>query len=228
MRPIALSGLTLSLTLLLCGCGNTWWNPPLTGGYNPNRPAGDSDNMRRVLGQDSPTAALESEPGDVWPGPLPPSPTLRDMELQSGVGSAAQQPDYTQSGVRGSAALPAPNPDRGSASPAATTAAAPNGVPAATTAAAPNGVPAATTAAAPNVAPVATTAAAPNGVPAPRDAAGQVIPTNRGPAVPTGSGAGYQTTTNPGGGSSIVVPNGNGTSTVIHPDGRVETIPTPK
>jgi hypothetical protein len=26
----------------------------------------------------------------------------------------------------------------------------------------------------------------------------------------------------------IVVPNGNGTSTVIYPDGRIETIPTPK
>jgi hypothetical protein len=26
----------------------------------------------------------------------------------------------------------------------------------------------------------------------------------------------------------IIVPNGNGTSTVIHPDGRIETIPTPK
>jgi hypothetical protein len=44
----------------------------------------------------------------------------------------------------------------------------------------------------------------------------------------TGSGPGYQTTINPGGGQSIVVPNGNGTSTVIHSDGRIETIPTPK
>jgi len=25
-----------------------------------------------------------------------------------------------------------------------------------------------------------------------------------------------------------MVPNGNGTSTVIHPDGRIETVPTPK
>ncbi len=29
-------------------------------------------------------------------------------------------------------------------------------------------------------------------------------------------------------GQSIVVPNGNGTSTIIHPDGTVETVPTPK
>ena len=32
----------------------------------------------------------------------------------------------------------------------------------------------------------------------------------------------------PGGGQSIVVPNGNGTSTIIHPNGTVETMPTPK
>jgi ABC-type hemin transport system ATPase subunit len=34
--------------------------------------------------------------------------------------------------------------------------------------------------------------------------------------------------TMPGGGSAIVVPNGNGTSTVIKSDGSIETIPTPK
>ena len=49
MRRIAL----LSLTVMLNGCGyNTWWNPPFTTGYNPNRPVSDSVNMSRVLGQD--------------------------------------------------------------------------------------------------------------------------------------------------------------------------------
>ena len=37
-----------------------------------------------------------------------------------------------------------------------------------------------------------------------------------------------QTTTTPGGGSAIIVPNGNGTSTIIHSDGRIETVPTPR
>ena len=55
-----------------------------------------------------------------------------------------------------------------------------------------------------------------------------MIQTPGGPAVTTGGGPGYQTTTTPGGGQAIVVPNGNGTSTVIHSDGRIETIPTPK
>ena len=99
MRPTALLGLTLLLPLALTGCGDTWWNPPLTGGYNPHRPVGDSDNLRRITGQDAPTAALEAEPGDVWPGPLPPSPTLRDMEGPNGAGSTV---------------FSSPNPARGS------------------------------------------------------------------------------------------------------------------
>ena len=43
----------------------------------------------------------------------------------------------------------------------------------------------------------------------------------------SGGTGGYQTLTTPQG-QAIVVPNGNGTSTVIHPDGTVETIPTPR
>jgi hypothetical protein len=37
-----------------------------------------------------------------------------------------------------------------------------------------------------------------------------------------------RTATPPGGGTAIVVPNGNGTSTVINPDGTIQTIPTPR
>jgi hypothetical protein len=58
--------------------------------------------------------------------------------------------------------------------------------------------------------------------------AGQVVPLNGGTGVTTGGTQGYQTMTVPGGGSAIVVPNGNGTSTVIKSDGSIETIPTPK
>lgn len=153
MRPLALLGLISMVTLPLMGCGDTWWNPPLTGGYNPHVPVVDSDNMRRVMGFDSPTAALESERGDVWPGPLPPSPTLSGSEAQGGM-----------------TALPMPFAPRDSAA-----------------------APVPTAPARPRVAvpPPAVPAAAPNNAP-------------------------------------IVVPNGNGTSTVIHPDGRIETIPTPK
>jgi hypothetical protein len=46
--------------------------------------------------------------------------------------------------------------------------------------------------------------------------------------VLSGGGGGYQTLTLPNGQTGIVVPNGNGTSTVIYSNGTVQTIPTPK
>jgi hypothetical protein len=59
---------------------------------------------------------------------------------------------------------------------------------------------------------------------------GGVVPTPRGPVAPTGNGSPnfqqYQGT--PGGSpGGIMIPNGNGTSTLVHPDGTVETVPTP-
>ena len=53
----------------------------------------------------------------------------------------------------------------------------------------------------------------------------QVLPTPRGPAVSTQTGNGVQTYTDPKGGTGIVVPNGNGTSTLIGPDGTITTVP---
>jgi len=58
-----------------------------------------------------------------------------------------------------------------------------------------------------------------------------VLPTPSGPAVSTGNGtSAYQQYSSPKGPSSggIMIPNGNGTSTLIHPDGSVETVPTAK
>ena len=49
---------------------------------NPNMPAGDSENMRRVMGEQVEAPPLTPEPGDIWPGPLPPEPTLQDLEQQ--------------------------------------------------------------------------------------------------------------------------------------------------
>ncbi|MDE2516705.1 MAG: hypothetical protein KGL12_11815 [Rhodospirillales bacterium] len=57
---------------------------------------------------------------------------------------------------------------------------------------------------------------------------GQVYQTPQGPVVTSGGTGGYQTATTPGGGQAIIVPNGNGTSTIIHADGTLETVPTPK
>jgi hypothetical protein len=154
MRRIAL----VSLTLTLGGCGyHTWWNPPFTTGFNPNVPVTDSVNMSRVLGQGVAVTPLTTEPGDIWPGPLPPPKTLQDLEQQEQTGSQAPVKGSPLARSGNALSAPLPTGSRGGSSTA--------------------------------------TPAAPGEPPADR---------------------------------RIIVPNGNGTSTVIYPDGRIETIPTPK
>ena len=81
MRRIALLGLALALS----GCGyKTWWNPPFTAGNNPNQPVGDSENLLRAKGYSPEVEPLTTEPGDIWPGPLAPSPTMKDLVTQEG------------------------------------------------------------------------------------------------------------------------------------------------
>ena len=156
MRRIALISLTM-----LGGCGyHTWWNPPFTTGFNPNAPVTNSVNMSRAKGRDVAVTPLTTEPGDIWPGPLPPPKTLQDLERQSQTGSQAP--------AKGSPLDRAGN---------SLTAPLPNGTPGTATNQSSGGT------------------AAPGQPPVDR---------------------------------RIIVPNGNGTSTVIYPDGRIETIPTPK
>jgi len=203
MRRIAFACLCLALS----GCGyNTWWNLPFTTGSNPNLPAGDSENLRRVLGEQVETAPLTPEPGDVWPGPLPPEPTLQDLEKQSG---APPQPEQPVPGLLPSRPSPPSLPPalpRGSSTPPGSN----------------------QPGLAPSPTPQPPQAATPNAPPPARNPAGQVLQTPSGPGVTTGGTSGYQTITTPGGGSAIVVPNGNGTSTIIYSDGRIETVPTPR
>jgi hypothetical protein len=56
---------------------------------------------------------------------------------------------------------------------------------------------------------------------------GSVVPTPHG-RVPIGADQGYKPPVGAGANGNIIVPNGNGTSTVISPTGQVTTIPTPK
>jgi hypothetical protein len=205
MRRIA----SLALALILSGCGyKTWWNPPFTAGYNPNLPVSDSENMRRVVGQEPSVPPLRTEPGDIWPGPLPPSPTLKDLEDTGGLTPQQENPVPGSPLSRGSEApYPSPNPNTGSSTPQMSPQ---------------PGLPPLRSA------PPLSSYASPPAPPPGRNQAGQVIHNGSGSAVTTGGGPGYQTTTTPGGGQSIIVPNGNGTSTVIQSDGRIETIPTPK
>jgi hypothetical protein len=164
MRRIALVSLTM-----LSGCGyHTWWNPPFTTGYSPNTPVTNSVNVSRVKGRDMAVSPLTTQPGDIWPGPLPPPTTLQDLERGTPTGVEAP--------VRGS-----PLSRQGGS----LTAPLPNGTPGGT----PGGAPGGTTG-----------------------------------ATPSRGGAPGQPEID----KRIIVPNGNGTSTVIYPDGRIETIPTPK
>jgi len=87
----------LGLTLLLCGCdsASNLVGSPFAGfgGFvtdtqtvfrGPHQPGGNSINMQRAMGTEPPSQPLLPEPGNVWPGPPPPEPTLEDIEKMQG------------------------------------------------------------------------------------------------------------------------------------------------
>ncbi len=191
MRRIASLGLLLAMT----GCSQYVGSPfDGFGGFaadthtiyrNPNRPAGDTENMRRVFGEAAQEEPLLPEPGNVWPGPLPPQMTLQDLQREN--------PDATlKSGEEMYLGRPL-----GSSTPPGTGQVRPA-----------------------TPAPMQM----PQAQPAPRD---PTVMTPSGPAMLQNNG-GVQTYTDPRGGTGIVVPNGNGTSTLIAPDGSVQTVPSPR
>lgn len=80
------------LTLMLSACSD-YASSPLdgAGGFisdthsfhtNPNLPVSDALNTQRVEGVAPATEPLKTEDGDVWPGPVQPSPTLQDIEQE--------------------------------------------------------------------------------------------------------------------------------------------------
>lgn len=90
MRRIALLG----VSLLLSGCGYAGSPVSGFGGFvgdthtyhlNPNAPPGQAENEKRVLGQEVAVAPLLPEPGEVWPGPPAPIPTLADVQKLNAV-----------------------------------------------------------------------------------------------------------------------------------------------
>lgn len=198
---------TLGLLVLLPGCTGfgTFLDHTFTlPGTNPNRPMADSENVRRSLGRDVDVTPLTPEPGNVWPGPPPPQPTLTDVQQQQ---SGTDQ-DTTVPGAQ--PGLPAgrqPRPARrGSSTP-------PGSVE--------PGLPPAPGA---SVLPPAPSSPAPGGP----GRTGQTVITPQGPAVDTGGTSGYRSLTTPQGPGAIMVPNGNGTSTIINPNGTIQTVPTPR
>jgi hypothetical protein len=47
--------------------------------------------MQRVMGNEVTVPPLLTEPGDVWPGPIPPEPTLSDIEREQNQEMQQQQ-----------------------------------------------------------------------------------------------------------------------------------------
>ena len=198
MRRIALLG----LVLLLPGCTGLgdFLGDTFTYGTDPNSPLVNSENGRRVLGMETSTEPLVPEPGNIWPEAVAATPTLEDLEKQ---GNAQQPTAPPPSG--GPPYLPDHRqPRRGSSTP-----------------------PGSNQPALPPELQIPPQPAPPVSAVPPAPRAGQAVQTRTGPGVTSGGTGGYQTLTTPQG-QAIVVPNGNGTSTVIHPDGTVETIPTPR
>lgn len=221
MRPYA----SLALVVLLSGCGTIVGSPfeGFTGfigdthtlSANPNRPVSEGETVRRVLGQTPEIEPLTPETGNVWPGPVEASATLGDIAKAVNADQLLK-PDAELTlpkSVRDSAVNPlppvaAPKPVVATPEPAPAVALAP--------------------ASAPAVMPPVDSKPAPAPSPTPQPVpAARVIQTPNGPATLSG-GPGVLTYTDPKGNTGLVVPNGNGTSTLIAPDGSVQTVPTPK
>jgi hypothetical protein len=96
--------LLLATTLLLPGCAGSGFYSylgdtfTLPFGANPNKAPGTGENYQRVTARRPDTVApapILFEPGDVWPAPPVPPPTLRDLqkqqsdEIKNGAGSYA-------------------------------------------------------------------------------------------------------------------------------------------
>jgi len=194
MWRLALLGLC---TLTLSGCAfHEWDRLPYVAGTDPYAPPGDTENMRRALGQPIIVAPLVPDKGNLWPEKLQPTATLADLQRQENGGQLA--PLQTLPGQPESPAIPAP---RGSL-----------------------GTPPPLHPVVPNVPALPGVGAVP-GAPA---HLGGVVQTPQGPGVTSGGTGAFSTITLPNGMTGIVVPNGNGTSTVILGNGQVQTIPSTK
>ncbi len=151
-------------------------------GANPNIPVDSSENFARS--HNAPLidpAPLQTEAGDIWPGPMQSVPTLKDLQKQ------------TTSEMTGGAGAPvlAPLPPLPSL-------------------------------------PGYELSPQQLGPPAPSQVfTGNSVVTRAG-HIPIQGNQSYKPPPGTPDNGNIVVPNGNGTSTVISPTGQVTTIPTPK
>ncbi len=196
MRRFALLGLC---AVSLSGCAFPFWDrTPFVTGSDPYAPRGDTENMRRARGQQIAVPTLNPAAGNMWPGPIPRTPSMADLVKQEGQGQL--QPPQRLEGQPPSPTLP----PQSSAAPPPTV-----------------------QPVQPYIPPVPEAAPPTSEAPA-APSSGQVVQTPQGQGVTTGGTGAFKTLTMPGGQTGIVVPNGNGTSTVIMSNGQVQTVPTPK
>lgn len=184
----------------LSGCAfHEWDRPPFFSGPDPYAPSGDTENMRRARGQATVVQPLTPMAGNVWPGPLPPTVTLEDLVKQEQQNGGQLAPEQRLPGQPAPPAIPAP--ESAPAPPPTVQPVVPQIPPV------------------PNVA-GSTPPASPSN--------GGVVQTPQGPAVTSGGTGTFKSVTMPNGLTGIVVPNGNGTSTIILSNGQVQTVPDHK
>jgi hypothetical protein len=211
MRRIALSGL-----LFLSGCTGFGNFIGSTHGFstNPHPPAGDSANIQRANGGAGVQEALIPETGQVWPTAIPAMPTLADIQKQMNLnGNAAPQlgPVPGEPGqIQGLGTLPGMQGTPGLPQVQGTGPGASLKLPPLT------GM----------TPPVKAPYLAPPDLIMPK--VGTSISTPQGPATVTGGTANYQTLAPINGqGGGILIPNGNGTSTLVMPNGTISTVNSP-
>lgn len=199
------SGAFLGLLLLLGGCSGFggFLGSTFSPSGDPDRPIGTAENIQRANGAPVVSVTpITTQPGDVWPGQIKPLPSIADIAKT--MPETGEIPT-TLPPMPGNLTPPAPLPQRFPAP-----------------AVAPPG------AAQPAPGAPSTTGAPQASQFQPSVNIGTTITTSRGPEKISGGTGNFLTLTTSGGQyGGILVPNGNGTSTIIRPDGSVETVKTP-
>ena len=193
---------SLPLLLLLSGCNGfgSFLGSTFSINGDPNRPEHAAENMQRANGAQPTPTPIPVAPGNVWPGPIQPLPSLADIaKTLPEAETVPTLPPLPQS-------FPEPPIQRNTPPTQPTP---PSAAPA------PSGPPATAS---------PTTSQFQPSVPS-----GTKVQTSQGLETVSGGTGNFLTLTGPSGAyAGIMVPNGNGTSTIIRPGGAVETVPTPR
>jgi hypothetical protein len=74
--------LVLGMALLLTGCTSEqqYLKQSLWPFGDPNAPNVSGETAQRALGHSPPVTVIQPQAGDVWPGPVQPMPTLRQVQ----------------------------------------------------------------------------------------------------------------------------------------------------